>query len=183
MWLSARVINKTHKHKAVSILQCLEKYSNTSYTAAAFTLVPGHPGLEINILPCRTISRTVWCTGAQSCMEDARVWQCMPDTGTNLRDWTCGHVCVSESFWLEGLSVEGLLSKHLKLWVTWPSSVPICFITKNKQHSGYFWINGQRLLSWCRTLTLCIVPDAEDYQHLRSLPLGQDSIESQVSRA
>ena len=82
--------------------------SSTSYITTAFTLASG---LEIKLLYYCTLYSTVKYTEAQPLVEDACMWQCMPDTWTNtwLDMWT--HVCIFESLHLEGSYVGGLLYK------------------------------------------------------------------------
>ena len=62
--------------------------SSTIYIISAFTFASGHPGLEKKRLYYCTLYSTVRNTEAQSLVKDEHTWQCMPDTWTNLSDWT-----------------------------------------------------------------------------------------------
>ena len=58
---------------------------------AAFTLASAHLGFERRTLHYCTLYRAVKYTKAQPLREEAHVWQCTPDTWTNLQDWTHKH--------------------------------------------------------------------------------------------
>ena len=78
-----------------------------SATCLCFFLASWHPGLEIKILS--RVLYTVKYTKAQPLVEDAHVWQCMPDTRSNLWLNMRMHACILESSQLEGSYVGGLL--------------------------------------------------------------------------
>ena len=57
-----------------------------------------HPGPGVKILYYHTLQYcTAKCIEAQVLTEDARTWQCAPDTGTNTRLDTRTCACMSES--------------------------------------------------------------------------------------
>ena len=61
------VLHSKFHHSYLALL------SSTSYTAAAFMLASGHPGLEIRLLHHCTLYSTVKYTTPQPLIEDARM--------------------------------------------------------------------------------------------------------------
>ena len=89
------VLHSKFHHSYLALL------SSTSYTAAAFVLASGHPGLEIRLLYHCTLYSTVKYTTPQPLIEDARMWQCMLDKWTNLVTGHATHLSIFESLQLE----------------------------------------------------------------------------------
>ena len=130
-WYSSRIINKGRWMTSCNFTHALcwwHRFWFLPGFTSIYPLASGHPGVEIKILYCRSLEHcTVKYTKAQPPVEDSHMWQCMPDTSTNVT-WdmsrgTCNlwdmqiHICIFESSQFEGSYLEDLLySKAISSW-------------------------------------------------------------------